>query len=237
MRVGQKNSLVYQWERIAATPAQGSALRERLCIRRRLPEPRYRSCPHHAAHRHRPMQAHLEAIGRAIAPSAHALLILDKVGWHNTRKLNPPGNLTLVPLPPACPELNAAENVWQYLRETYLAKPCVRRLHRHSPRLPGRLAKTSRRDRPHHVNCTTRLDHYRSISLKAGIKEPLAGNCREFFVHPEPIRRLENQCEPDHPETGPRNNAPRDRAGCLHLACLRRASVPRMRSSVRIQWL
>ena len=67
------------------------------------------------------MQAHLEAIGRAVAPWAHALLILDKAGWHTTRKLNPPSNLTLVPLPPACPELNAAENIWQYLRQTYLA--------------------------------------------------------------------------------------------------------------------
>jgi len=26
-----------------------------------------------------------------------------------------------VPLPPACPELNAAENILQYLRQTYLA--------------------------------------------------------------------------------------------------------------------
>jgi transposase len=24
------------------------------------------------------------------------------------------------PLPPACPELNSAENIWQYLRQTYL---------------------------------------------------------------------------------------------------------------------
>jgi transposase len=30
-------------------------------------------------------------------------------------------NLTLVPLPPAGPELNAAENIWQYLRQTYLS--------------------------------------------------------------------------------------------------------------------
>ena len=32
------------------------------------------------------MQAHLEAIGRAVASSSHELLILDKVGWHTTRK-------------------------------------------------------------------------------------------------------------------------------------------------------
>jgi hypothetical protein len=27
----------------------------------------------------------------------------------------------MVPLPAACPELNAAENIWQYLRQTYLS--------------------------------------------------------------------------------------------------------------------
>src|SRR5450631_3318579 len=57
-------------------------------------------------------------------------------------------------------------------------QPGVRRLHRHSRRLPGRLAKTSRRDRSHHLNRTTRLDHHRSISLKAGII-PLQGRVRK----------------------------------------------------------
>jgi transposase len=28
-----------------------------------------------------------------------------------------PANITLVPLPPRCPELNAMENVWQFLRD------------------------------------------------------------------------------------------------------------------------
>jgi transposase len=27
----------------------------------------------------------------------------------------------MVSLPPACPELNAAENIWQYMRKTYLS--------------------------------------------------------------------------------------------------------------------
>jgi transposase len=30
----------------------------------------------------------------------------------------------MVPLPPARPELNAAENIWQYLRQNYLSN-CV----------------------------------------------------------------------------------------------------------------
>ena len=32
-----------------------------------------------------------------------------------------PDNVTLVLLPPACPELNATENIWQYLGQTYLS--------------------------------------------------------------------------------------------------------------------
>jgi transposase len=60
-------------------------------------------------------------ISRAVAPGAHGLIILDQAGWHTTRKLKVPKNLTMVPLPPWCPELNAAENIWQYLRQTYLS--------------------------------------------------------------------------------------------------------------------
>ena len=67
------------------------------------------------------MQKHIDEIGRAVTAGAHALIILDQAGWHTTRKLKLPNNLSLVPLPPACPELNAAENIWQYLRQTYLA--------------------------------------------------------------------------------------------------------------------
>ena len=67
------------------------------------------------------MQKHIDEISGAVTPGAHALIILDKAGWHTTRKLKLPTNLTLVPLPAACPELNAAENIWQYLRQTYLS--------------------------------------------------------------------------------------------------------------------
>jgi transposase len=67
------------------------------------------------------------------------MVILDQAGWHTTRKLKVPKNLTVVSLPPACPELNAAENIWQYLRQTYLSnlQPGVQELHRHSRCLPG----------------------------------------------------------------------------------------------------
>jgi hypothetical protein len=50
------------------------------------------------------MRKHLEEISRAVAPDAHGLIILDQAGWHTTRKLKVPKNLTMVPLPAACPE-------------------------------------------------------------------------------------------------------------------------------------
>src|SRR5205085_11314840 len=67
------------------------------------------------------MQKHIDEIGRAVAPGPHALIILDQAGWHATGKLKLRDNLTLVLLLPACPELNSAENIWQYLRQTYLS--------------------------------------------------------------------------------------------------------------------
>ena len=67
------------------------------------------------------MNRHLEEIGKAIAPGAHAALILDGAGWHDSQDLVMPENITPVILPPYSPELNPAENVWEYLRKNKLA--------------------------------------------------------------------------------------------------------------------
>ena len=32
-----------------------------------------------------------------------------------------PANITMLPLPPKSPELNAQENIWQYLRQNFLS--------------------------------------------------------------------------------------------------------------------
>jgi hypothetical protein len=67
------------------------------------------------------MQLHLDEISANVAKGAHAVVILDRAGWHTTRKLKQPDNLTLMPLPPRSPELNPQENIWQYLRQRYLS--------------------------------------------------------------------------------------------------------------------
>jgi DDE superfamily endonuclease len=67
------------------------------------------------------MQVHLDEIASAVSPGAHAVVLLDQAGWHTTAKLQIPGNLSLLPLPPRSPELNPAENLWQFLRQTFLS--------------------------------------------------------------------------------------------------------------------
>ncbi len=67
------------------------------------------------------MSLHLNAISGMVSPGAHAVLVCDGAGWHQTGgRLTLPSNVSLLPLPSYSPELNPIENVWQYLRANYL---------------------------------------------------------------------------------------------------------------------
>ncbi len=67
------------------------------------------------------MNLHLAAISDDVAPGRHAALLLDQAGWHLTTKLAVPANITIVPLPAKCPELNPQENIWQFMRDNWLS--------------------------------------------------------------------------------------------------------------------
>ena len=67
------------------------------------------------------MPLHLDEISRTVAKGAHAVLRLDRAGWHITSKLNVPENISPIFLPSRAPELNPVENVWQYLRQNWLS--------------------------------------------------------------------------------------------------------------------
>ena len=67
------------------------------------------------------MQAMLDELGQAVAPDAHAIVLMDRAGWHIAHELDLPANLTPVFLPAYSPELNAIERVWLYLRERFLS--------------------------------------------------------------------------------------------------------------------
>ncbi len=72
------------------------------------------------------MTLHLAEIAIAVAPGAHAVLLVDQAGWHLSPKLVIPPNITLVPLPPKCPELNPTENIWQFMRDNWLSNRIFR---------------------------------------------------------------------------------------------------------------
>ena len=67
------------------------------------------------------MRLHLIEISRHVATNAHAIILVDQAGWHITGKLDVPSNISLVPLPSKCPELNPVENIWEFLRDNWLS--------------------------------------------------------------------------------------------------------------------
>ena len=67
------------------------------------------------------MALELAEISQAVAPGAHAIVLLDQAGWHVSPKLKVPANITLLPLPAKAPELNPMENVWQFVRDNWLS--------------------------------------------------------------------------------------------------------------------
>ena len=70
----------------------------------------------------RAMNLHLAEISGQVAPGAHAVLVLDGAGWHQTGgELRVPANITLLHLPPYAPELNPVENLWAFLRANRLS--------------------------------------------------------------------------------------------------------------------
>jgi DDE superfamily endonuclease len=122
-RIGQKNKITRRWARRGTRPAAPSDQRTAstyifgaVCPEEgkgaALVMPR---CDTEA------MGLHLAEVAAAVAPGAHAVLLVDQAGWHMSDRLVVPPNVTLVPLPPKCPELNAMENVWQFMRDNWLS--------------------------------------------------------------------------------------------------------------------
>jgi hypothetical protein len=67
------------------------------------------------------MTAHLAEISCTVADGAHAVLVRDGAGWHGSKALPVPDNITLRPLPPCALQLNPIENVRACLRANRLA--------------------------------------------------------------------------------------------------------------------
>lgn len=67
------------------------------------------------------MQVHLDEIGEQIEKGKHAIVVLDKAGWHTSKNLRIPKNISLLSLPPYSPELNPQEQVGRQMKHNDLA--------------------------------------------------------------------------------------------------------------------
>jgi transposase len=61
----------------------------------------------------------LAQFARTIPADEHAVMLWDGAGFHGSKQLRVPDNVTVVTLPAYSPELNPIENLWHYLKSHY----------------------------------------------------------------------------------------------------------------------
>ena len=62
----------------------------------------------------------LKELGDEVPKGHHAILVLDGAGYHQSKGLQIPSNISLRHLPPYSPELNPIERLWKHIKENYL---------------------------------------------------------------------------------------------------------------------
>jgi len=67
------------------------------------------------------MQHFLDLFAATLAADEHAVMVLDRAGWHGSAALRIPANISLIPLPPYSPELNPVERLWLHLKARFLS--------------------------------------------------------------------------------------------------------------------
>src|SRR5476651_1435741 len=155
-RIGQKNKITRRWAKRGTRPSAPRDQRTAstyifgaICPKRGtgvaliLP-----ACNTEA------MNLHLAEIAKAVAPGAHAVLLVDQAGWHLSARLLIPANITIIPLPPKCPELNPVENIWQYMPRQLALQPRLQILRRYRRSLLLRLEYPCRPTLEDHVHRT-----------------------------------------------------------------------------------
>jgi transposase len=61
----------------------------------------------------------LRQFGNQLPDDVHAVLIWDQAGFHKSKELLVPENISIIELPAYSPELNPVENLWHYFRSHY----------------------------------------------------------------------------------------------------------------------
>jgi len=62
----------------------------------------------------------LKELGNEVPEGHHAILVLGGAGYHQSKGLKIPSNISLRHLPPYSPELNPIERLWAHIKENFL---------------------------------------------------------------------------------------------------------------------
>lgn len=65
------------------------------------------------------MSIFLRQFSQQLPDNVHAVVLWDQAGFHKSKQLRVPRNITIIELPAYSPELNPVENLWQYFRSHY----------------------------------------------------------------------------------------------------------------------
>ena len=62
------------------------------------------------------MSVFLKILAAELGPDDHAVVIMDRAGWHVSKRMAVPDRVTILLLPPYSPELNPIENLWHWIK-------------------------------------------------------------------------------------------------------------------------
>ena len=65
------------------------------------------------------VNAFFEQFAQEVDPDVHVVMVWDQAGFHTSKALRVPPNVTVIALPAYSPELNPVENLWHYCRSHY----------------------------------------------------------------------------------------------------------------------
>lgn len=67
------------------------------------------------------MNVFLAVTSKELTPDEHVVMVMDRAGWHVSKRLVVPENITILHLPPYSPELNPVERLWLYIKSHFLS--------------------------------------------------------------------------------------------------------------------
>ena len=163
-RIGQKGMLARVWAQRGSRPRVPRDHRYGYCYLFSAICPDYGAAVGHVCGRAntQEMNRHLMDTRAAVPDGRNALAVFDDAGWHRSKDLDCPDNVSVLRLPPCSPELNPVETVFRFLKAQHFANQVFetrdrRDSHGKGRRSLGRLCRVTRPNPLHRPSVMARF--------------------------------------------------------------------------------